>query len=200
MTFYEPNDRRQQVEILRRFSSAVLNDTGHTQYAPYGDTEKIEETLMYFFFSYRGITEIALYYGCPELIIMEKIISMNLYSRYDELVQPLQNKYRALYLDPCSNLFVPKNQHDEAVRTLRKSTPMYHFAQNEWNEEMSNMVYWLFRMGEDITDIALRLNYPEWVIVQHFLDDRLYFSWDDTPWFRYSSQECLDNYLNGYGF
>jgi len=197
MTFYEPSDHRQQIEILRRFSAEILNDRESQSYAPYKNTHEIEDTLMFLFFSHRGISDIALYFGAPEFVIMEKILSMRLYERYEELSQQVRNKQRALYLEPCDHLFVPQNQHDEAVRALRKSTPMYLLAQNEWTDEMSNMVYWLFRMGEDITDIALRLGCPEWAIVQQFLDDQLYFSWEDTPWFRYSSQECLDNYLNG---
>ena len=199
MTFYEPKDHRQQVEILRRFSADVLNDKNHEQYAPYKNTEEIEDALMHLFFTHRGITDIALYYGCPEPIIMEKIISMDLYSRYDELVQRLQYKYRAQYLEPCDRLFLPQNQHDRDVEALRRTTSMYPINQFEWTDERCYMLFWLFKMGEDITDIALRLKCPEWMVVQKFIDDHLYSPWT-TPWFRYSNQESRDNYLNGYLF
>ena len=199
MTFYEPNERRQQVEILRRFSSDILNDKEFERYTPYRNTEEIEDTLMYFFFSHRGITDIALYYGCPETVIMEKILSMDLYSRYDELAQQLRDKHRALYLEPSDSLFLPRSQHEQDIEALRRSTPMYPSNQFEWTIERRNMVFWLFKMGEDLTEIALLLKCPEWMVMQNFIDDQLYSSWD-TPWFRYSSQECRDNYLNGYRF
>lgn len=199
MTFYEPSNHRQQVEILRRFSSDVLHDTNHESYAPYERTEEIEDALMHLFFTHRGITEIALYYGCPEPVIMDKILSMGLYSHYDELLQQLQDKYRAQYPEPCDQLFLPRNQHDRDVEALRRSTSMFPCDQFEWTDEKSYMVFWLFRMGEDITDIALRLKCPEWMVVQKFMDDRLYGPWT-TPWFRYSNQESRDNYLNGYLF
>ena len=199
MTFYEPGDCRQQAEILRRFSSDVLNDKAFERYAPYRNTEEIEGTLMYFFFSHCGITNIALYYGCPETIIMEKILSMDLYFCYDELIQQLRNKNRELYSEPCNDLFLPRSQHEKDVEALRRSTPMYPVNQFEWTEERRNMVFWLFKMGEDVTDIALLLGCPEWMVMKDFIDDHLYDSWD-TPWFRYSSQECRDNYLSGYHF
>ena len=96
MTFYETDNRRQQVEILRRFSTEIFKDTDCDLYSPYTRTEEIEEHLLHLFFSHNGVTSIALYYGCPEIIIMKKILSMNLYARYDELVAQLRNKERIL--------------------------------------------------------------------------------------------------------
>lgn len=73
MIFYEPNDHRQQIEILRRFSAEVLNDREFQSYAPYKNTEEIEDALVLLFFSHRGISDIALYFGAPEFVIMEKL-------------------------------------------------------------------------------------------------------------------------------
>lgn len=196
------SDQRQQIEILRRFSAEVLNDKDSNLYRPYTNTEQIEPMLMRFFFEHTGITHIALYYGCPEIVIMEKILSMDLYSRYDEIVQKRRSAFRAACMDDCDDLYVPCNQHERDVEALRRATPMFDRSQFEWTEERKAMVFWLFKMGEDITDIALRLGCPEWMVMQDFIEDHLYDSWADTPWFRYSNQECRDRYIYGltYGF
>ena len=199
MTFYETDNRRQQVEILRRFSTEIFKDTDCDLYSPYTRTEEIEEHLLHLFFSHYGVTSIALYYGCPEIIIMKKILSMNLYARYDELVAQLRKKERILGVEDSDRLYTPRNQHDKDLDQLRRATPFYPCSQFEWTEDERNLVFFLFKMGEDISDIALLLGCTEWMVMQKFLDDGLYGAWD-TPWFAYSDQECRDRFVRDNGY
>lgn len=199
MTFYEPNDRRQQLEILRRFSSEVLKDKNYDQYAPYTHTEEIEGTLTELFLSHHGISSIALFYGCPEIVIMQKILSMDLYSRYDEVLHHLKSTCDASDSGFVEELYRPHNQHDQDLEMLRRSTPLYPVDQFEWTDDKDYMVFFLFKMGEDISDIALLMGCTEWMVMQKFIDDGLYDSWD-TPWFAYSFQESRDKFLRDNGY
>ena len=195
MTFFETNSFRQQVEILRRFTTEIMNDKDFERYDPYDHTEEIEDSIKTLFFSYCGITGMALWFGCPEFVIMEKVISMGLYAHYEEFAQQHQDKHRALCSQPCDDLFLPCNQHEKDIDALRRATCMYPSDHFVWTDDKRHLVFWLFKMGEDLTDIALLLGLPEQMIAQKFIEDGLYFSWD-TPWFAYSDQETRDRFIN----
>lgn len=196
MTFFERNNLRQQVEILRRFTTEIINDKDFERYDPYDHTEEIEDAIKTLFFSYWGITSMALWFGCPELVIMEKIISMGLYSHYEKFAQQHRDKYyKEFYSEPYEESFLPCNQHEKDIDALRRATCMYPSDHFVWTDDKRHLVFWLFKMGEGVTDIAILLGLPEQMIVQKFIDDGLYFSWD-TPWFAYSDQEIRDRFIN----
>ena len=198
MTFYELGNERHSVEILRRFSADVLKDETHQKYTPYTDTEVIEPDLKELFFLHWGVTGIALYYGCPEPVIVEKILSMDLYSRYDDVVQQLQEKHNPIGEEKYNGLYEPQNPRGRAVRALRRATPEYSRRPFDWTAERIRLVYWLFKMGEDITDIALRLWCPEWMVLQVIMENRMYDDLAEMPWFQYSDQACRDRFLDEY--
>ena len=170
MTFYRPSEFRQQVEILRRFSAEVQNDKKFEKYASYKNAEGSEQPLMELFFHQYGITHIALCFGCPEMVIMEKILSMDLYSRYDVFVRQLRHKHRVIEEENTDDLYEPLNQREREIEELRRNTAGYSSNQFEWTEERKNLVFWLFKMGEDITDIAIRLGCPEWMVLKVCLE------------------------------
>ena len=196
MTFFEPANQRQQVEILRRFTNEILNDVHNEVYAPYEHTEEMEDTLMHLFFSHCGITEIALYFGAPEPVIMEKILSMGLYTHYAECLSQFWHKQEVLYSEPCDSLYLPGNQREMKIEALRRSVNDDFVSRFQWTESMSEMLHFLFRMGEDLTDIAVLFCCPEQIVMQKFIENGLYFSWD-TPWFAYADQACRDAYVSG---
>lgn len=167
--FYEASDFRHKVRLLRKHTADGLMGKNFEMYIPYEKKEKCEYTIKVFFFINIGITNIALYFGCPEAVIMEKILSMDLYSRYDEFVQLLRQALIEDYSD-CDDPYTPHSKHDKAVAAMRKATPMYFSSQFEWTEEMKSEACWLFEMGEDITDIALKLGCPEWMVLKVCLE------------------------------
>ena len=170
MWLFDRSDYYQQVEILRRCTAEALKDSEFIWEREFVWNEGLEFALTQSFKNLEGITAIAYRLNCPEPEIMRKIRDLGLYERFSEF-KPLPGDIRAAH-----------------IAQMRSETTHLEGAAVSWSEEQRNALFWLFCAGEDITEIALVLNCPETVIMQHILEHDLYHALSEFSLFEYCSE------------
>jgi len=183
---YVKNDSRQQIEIMRRCTATALHDV-------FDFTEDLDDTFKILFFHATGISTIALFFGCTEIEVMRKIQTWGLYDWYNSPQFQLQLREHNAPFDNTTD-------HDvkfQRVGAMRSATAAFDCNRYVWTEEKRQFLFWMFCMGEDISEIAVCLECTEPMVMQKILDEDFYRSMN-FPLFSYCNQEIRDRYLENY--
>ena len=177
---YIQNDHRQQIEIMRRCTAPALHDV-------FVFTQEQEDFFKILFFHASGISTIALLSGCTEVEVMRKIQEWDLYSWFQLPSFQTQLRENNAAYDEKPESANDQNQHFRRVQLMRKATSSFDCRHYQWTKEKLAKLYWLFCVGEDISEIALALECTEPMVMQKILDEG-YYNAMDYPMFSISSQ------------
>ena len=169
MYCYGKNDRKQQIEIMRRCTATASHDV-------FDFTEEMDDVFKIFFFHSTGISTLALFFGCTEVEVMRKIQAWDLYNwfRSPHLLAQLRENNAAYDEEPED----PNNRHEafRKILLMRKATADFDTAQFNWTAERIHLLYQQFCIGIGISEIALTLGCTEPMVMQKILDEGYYNS------------------------
>ena len=124
---------------------------------------------------------------------MRKIQEWDLYSWYNSPQFQIQLREHNAPFDGTTD----HNVAFQRIGLMRSATSAFDCDRYEWTEERLRLLFWLFCMGDDISEIATCLECTEPMVMQKILDEGLYDSMN-FPLFNYCNQELRDRYLEDY--